>query len=674
MYLDMVSSSELAEMRLATLAVSRQAIEKRAKKEAWPYQESSSQARGGKLKKYLVSGLPAEIQTAIKEKQAAALLAAAEPVGLPAVADVPVRRGVQLGLDVDEAARGLNDKRRACAYARMALAQEVLKMHRVAGLSLKAAIAYVIGQLEAGLLPRQLAELVPVANDRSGGKAKVSARSLLEWTTLYQRNDTANGRLAALAPKPTRTEKPLMSYGWLAYFMQFHCRPSAPKLAHSYEQFADWWLANMAVNDLPSIDQVRRVWNKLPEMMRERGRKTGAAYKALLPYVKRDWDALRPGDVWIGDGHSFKAKVAHPVHGRPFKPEVTVIIDGCSRMAVGFSVSLAESCVAVSDALRIGIKHFGAPLMYYSDNGGGQTGKTIDHEITGLTARLGIHHETGLPGNPQGRGIIEHLWPNTLIKLAREYETFTGAGMDSSTKNLMYRKLESAFNAQEQGRELTDEQRRYKAKLPSWPQFLNDVAACLDAYNKRAHSSLPKTSDGLHYCPRDYYAARMAAENLTAELLSEAELDMMFRPQEIRKVQRGWLDLFNNQYFSADLAAYNKDEVRVAYDLDDAESVLVYDMDGKFLCKAILNGNKRAAFPITVRDQLAEKRAKGRIKRAENVIRLAEAEKNPALEQANAFDELFAGGLNQVIEHESAPMRRTGTDDGIVLFEADFEE
>ena len=121
MYLDMVSSSELAEMRLATLAVSRQAIEKRAKKEAWPYQESSSQARGGKLKKYLVSGLPAEIQTAIKEKQAAALLAAAEPVGLPAVADVPVRRGVQLGLDVDEAARGLNDKRRACAYARMAL-------------------------------------------------------------------------------------------------------------------------------------------------------------------------------------------------------------------------------------------------------------------------------------------------------------------------------------------------------------------------------------------------------------------------------------------------------------------------------------------------------------------------------------------------------------------------
>lgn len=107
---------------------------------------------------------------------------------------------------------------------------------------------------------------------------------------------------------------------------------------------------------------------------------------------------IRPNDVWIGDGHSFKAKVQHPIHGQPFKPEVTVIIDGCTRMVVGFSFSLAESCVAVADALRIGIKHNGVPLMYYSDNGGGQTGKTIDHEITGLTARLGIHHETGLPG------------------------------------------------------------------------------------------------------------------------------------------------------------------------------------------------------------------------------------------------------------------------------------
>ena len=112
---------------MVLLGISRQSIDKRALKEGWIWKEVAWKGRGGKLKKYLVSGLPAEIQAAIKEKQAAELLAAAAPVALPVVAaKMPARRGVQLGLDVDEAARGLNDKRRACASARMALAQEGL--------------------------------------------------------------------------------------------------------------------------------------------------------------------------------------------------------------------------------------------------------------------------------------------------------------------------------------------------------------------------------------------------------------------------------------------------------------------------------------------------------------------------------------------------------------------
>ena len=48
------------------------------------------------------------------------------------------------------------------------------------------------------------------------------------------------------------------------------------------------------------------------------------------------------------------------------------------------------------------------------------------------------------------------------------------------------------------------------------------------------------------------------------------------------------------------------------------------------------------------------------------------------------FDELFSGGLNDVIEHEANPLpspppragagaRRTGTDDGIVLWAADLD-
>jgi len=474
----------------------------------------------------------------------------------------------------------------------------------------------------------------------------------------------------ALAPKTTKAVKPIESYGWLPMFMQFHNIPSAPKLAHSYRRFVQWAEAeNMPVNDVPNLSMVRRVWDKLPMIMQERGRKTGAAYKSLLPYVKRDWGALKPNDVWIGDGHSFKAKVAHPVHGRPFKPEVTVIIDGCTRFVVGFSVSLAESCVAVSDALRIGVKHFGLPIIYYSDNGGGQTGKTIDHEITGITSRLGIRHETGIAGNPQGRGIIERWWKDNLIEMARQYETFAGSGMDSSTKNLMYRKMESAFNALEKGKDLTEEQQKYLKKLPSWSRFIADVVKCIDDYNNRPHGELPRHPDGGHYTPKAYREMRLEQDGIAPDMLSAEELATMFMPQEVRKVQRGWLDLFNNSYFSTELAEYHKDEVRVSYDLSDASAVNVFDMDGKFITKAQANGNTREAFPTARIDQLAEKRRKGKIKRAENAIKLANAEVNPALEQAAAWDELGHLGGN-VIEAEYTVLPKTGTDD-FVLFEAD---
>ncbi|STZ75534.1 bacteriophage transposase [Bergeriella denitrificans] len=682
---NLLSAADLASMNLACLPATRQAVEHRAKKQGWPVEWQDGIGRGGKKRMYPLTGLPPEIQTAIREKQAAEILSRADqlpvavvgnpPAAKPKKLGVALRREAQLMIPLDDLMKGYTQKQKDCAHARMALASAVLHIHRVAGLALKPAIALLIERIETGTADAVLVAAVPLANARSGGKAKLSARSLMGWVQDYKHGQTPAERLALLAPKTTKQETPIMAYGWLPHFAKVHCIPSAPSLSESYRVFAAAWQREQRPEQLPTLRQVTRVWGKLPMIMQERGRKTGAAYKAILPYVKRDWDALNPNDVWIGDGHSFKAKVAHPLHGRPFKPEVTVLIDGCSRMVMGFSVSLAESCVAVADGLRIGIKHFGVPLMYYSDNGAGQTGKTIDHEITGLTARLGIHHETGLPGNPQGRGIIERWWQDNLIALARQYETFVGAGMDSSTQSLIYRKMESAFNALDKGKALTDEQQRYLQKLPSWSRFIADVAACIDAYNARPHSELPKKADGSRYTPAEYRDKRLADGGITPDYLSQQELDMLFMPQEIRKVQRGWIDLFTNQYFSEDLAQYHKDEVRVAYDLDDAQTVVVYDLDGKFLTKAKLNGNKRSAFPLSRRDQLAEQRAQGRIKRSEQAIALAKAELNPALEQAAALDELFGAQWRQASGSDvlmSRPL--VARDDDIVLFKTDLEE
>ena len=101
---------------------------------------------------------------------------------------------------------------------------------------------------------------------------------------------------------------------------------------------------------------------------------------------------------WIADGKSLEMKVAHPDHGRPFTPELTLIIDGRTRFITGWSLALSESVIAVADAYRYAMRHFGKPLFVYSDNGGGETNKTLDADVTGIGKLvLRLSHVSSLP-------------------------------------------------------------------------------------------------------------------------------------------------------------------------------------------------------------------------------------------------------------------------------------
>ena len=96
---ELVSSAQLAEMALPILPKSKQGIEHVAKRDGWPFEYIKGQGRGGRLKKFVLSELPEEIQTAVRERQVATLLAKV-PV-LPTEVKKPLRQNKkmrQLGL------------------------------------------------------------------------------------------------------------------------------------------------------------------------------------------------------------------------------------------------------------------------------------------------------------------------------------------------------------------------------------------------------------------------------------------------------------------------------------------------------------------------------------------------------------------------------------------------
>ena len=77
----------------------------------------------------------------------------------------------------------------------------------------------------------------------------------------------------------------------------------------------------------PSIHQVRRFLDKLGTVTRERGRMGPRELKNIQPFIRRDFSHLEPNDIWTADGHCYDAEVQHPLHGRPFRPEITAILD-----------------------------------------------------------------------------------------------------------------------------------------------------------------------------------------------------------------------------------------------------------------------------------------------------------------------------------------------------------
>lgn len=616
---------------------------------------------GTKAFEYHIDCLPERTREEIKLRQLNSLLTAEKKVVKTAVkGDLNPRVKPKHELDLmrqcpallQRSTNNLTTLQRDIADARATLVIEVFALQN-AGLSRIRAIKYICDQSQSNTLPEKLQKAAAVANARKGLRTGVSTRTLNGWVVDYERASNSAERLVLLAPGHNKG-KPVERMKWMPLFMSHYRTTKGLTIAAAYKEFDKAWKAQYvdqpAMRDaIPSVHAVHRALDKLPTIVKQRGRVTGSAMRALNTYVKRDWSQMPVNGVWIGDGHSMKMKVAHPDHGRPFTPEITLVIDGRTRYVVGWSLSLAENVIAVADALRHGMQHHGIPLIYYSDNGAGQTANILDADITGIFSRLGVEHPTGIPGNPQARGIIERLNREIPARIARKFATYNGKSADRETVRMLSVDLNSAFNAQGKNKELNSRQKAAMAKLPSWRQLIDAIEDEIEDYNERhRHSELPCREDGKHYTAAEYRQLLLVDE--TIDRLSDIELRDMFRPQIIRTVNRGWFPLFKNEYFSQDLIQVDGEQVLVEFDIHDASSVTVRRLDGSFICTAIVNGNTHAAFPVEYVRKVAKDRHNRRMKLVEQKAEEINAELNPVLTVDNApdFGSLIQGDISRI--------------------------
>ncbi|MGI1669970.1 MAG: Mu transposase C-terminal domain-containing protein [Neptuniibacter sp.] len=577
--------------------------ERRIRSKAEAAKWESQQRAFGKGYEYHVSNLPLEAKKALEAQQINELMPrlhesknlAAKPAS------------TQLA--------GLNERQRSTADSRATVITAIKAMADL-GVTQEAAITTLLSQAVTGALVETnpvLDKALQLAKDPRGNSDSnyPSARSIKRW----------------LAKEPTKlapeSKRELKIPEWANDFLLCWQRPEKPSVEHAYRQFVAFYQGE---DQPPSIHAVRRFIKKMGNVSKQQGRMGARELKNILPFVRRDFSNLLPADVYSADGHTHDGEVQHPFHGRPFRPEITTFIDIGTRRVVGVSVDLAESSIAVLDALISSCTQ-AIPALIYVDNGGGYVNAMLKDEATGVMARLGSTMTHSLPYSSQARGVIERVHQTLWVDAAKGLNGFVGKDMDQEARHEQFKLSRKAV--------------KHGGTMPlmGWEAFLQTVYERINWYNSRPHSTLPKITDEQgkrrHQTPDERWNQyrNQGWEPIT---LTGDDAAQVFRPRTTRTANRGEIKFMSNIYFSHELTEWHGEQVHIAYDINDPQFIWVYEPEtGVLITKAELNGNRQDYMPRSVVEQARERRAIGRKNRLEVKLEEVNAELNgrPALEQ-----------------------------------------
>jgi putative transposase len=607
---DYYSIAELLVLKIANLPETRRGLDKLIGREHWDFVEVPSRGAGGMRREYR---LPAELARTV---QLSLLKQASDDAPAPIVVVAPFATSVAISTTQ------LADWQRQCAEARLVLVREVEQRVR-AGVKKTKALESVVAEASAGVLPESVQGLVALANARSGADRAISRRSLFEWVGAVATAESSGvSAIAVLAPKPRVQKIP----DWAGALLKVWGQPQKPNLTAVLEMLPELLPTGV---DCPSYSQAYRfLTESVGAVEREKGRMGSRQLKNIQPFVRRDTTLLLPTDAYTADGHCFDAEVAHPIHGRPFRPEITTVIDIATRLVVGFSVDLAESGWAVLDAIRLSATNWGIPALFYVDNGSGYQNDMMKAQGRGVMARLGTEMTHSLPYNSQARGIIERSHQTLWVKAAKNLPTYMGADMDDQARQKAFKVTRRDIKAVGTSK-----------LLVQWDVFLDYAKQVVSEYNHKPHSSLPKfldrsTMKKRHQSPIECWHSAVSA-GAEIHKVDDAEAVDLFRPYVERVVRRGEVELFGNKYFSIELEQYHGESMQIGYDIHDPEQVWVRDAEGRLVATAQWNANRTSYFPQSKIEQARQQRAKGRLR-------------NLAVKQAEALEE---AGPARVLEH-----------------------
>ena len=651
------SAAALARLRLPGLPSTESGMKRCAKRGCWRFRERVG--NGGGIE-YAVSSLPDEARSELMSRlvaeapapATAPTIAAASPSNAVAAAGVPAKAaaGAVARASAARDVAAAHGWQRDCGYAREALLARVGQLVATLDISIKEALCALNESLSNGSAP-ELEALARRANARlrKSGPVQVDRATYFNWKSRYEA-----GGLAELMPKETHCER---TPDWAPYLFNLNTTNKLNK-THLHEQLVAVLRDPGTGYDgkVPSLSTVGRfIDNKVGVVAWESGRRGPRDMKNVKPYTKR-LSPKYPDDVYLSDGHTFDAFVAHWDGRGKLKPEITPVISASTRKIVGISFGAHEDTRGVLEAQRRAFTTHGVCAIWYVDNGPGFKNDAQHHEMVGIAARVGFEISHSIPYNSQARGLIERAHQTIFVRAAKELPTYIGKSADREAYDRVHRIDLKKVKQLKRG-----------PVLPTWAEFVAFILKKVDEYNARSHKGLVEKvvwPDGKRRSPSPNMAWEAAkAKGWTPRLLSEDEARTLFRPRELRVVDRGVIRFDNKQYSSKALTEYHGLRVWIGYDWCDPSFLTVEEEKTKrWICDAHLDANARPFFPESVLESTRRKSGEAMLRRAQNrVDRLAEEIGQPAIEHAPSpkfdWDAIDVEPVEKVAV-EAAPARK----------------
>lgn len=291
-------------------------------------------------------------------------------------------------------------------------------------------------------------------------------------------------------------------------------------------------------------------------------------------YIERDLNVIEVGDVVVADGHNLNFEIINPWTGKR-QNHMTLILfyDMRSNMPLGWEIMPTENTAAISSALRRAVIRLGKyPRVVYLDNGKAFKSRFFkgsqdfdEAGYGGLYERMGCQTIYAWPYHGQSKPVERFF--GSFGELERMNAlSYTGTSIADKPPRML--------RGEKQHRKLHEQQ--FGDRCLTLAEAHQIIAAWFDIYATRAQ----KDGHLKGVKPMDVFVEGRGPG------VDRAELTWLMMSLEIKKLHRNGITFQGQNYYHPALYG-RKHPVTVRYDLQDTSSLWVFDESGELLCEAM---------------------------------------------------------------------------------------